>query len=87
MTLPIGCNQSHNLVTVDYSSVLVANDEAVGIAIKRNADIGFFRPHRVSQEARIGGTTTLIFILNPFGDTPMETTSAPNSQSAVGATL
>ena len=62
MPVPVGRNQPHNLVAINNAAVLVANDEAVGIAIKRNADIGFFRPYRVGQKASIGRTAALVYV-------------------------
>ena len=60
MPIPIRRNQPHNLVAINNAAVLVANYEAVGIAVKRNADIGFFRPYRVGQKASIGRTAALV---------------------------
>ena len=54
MAVPVGRNQPHNLVAINNVAVLVANDEAIGVAVKRNADIGFLRAHRVGQKVGIG---------------------------------
>ena len=40
-----GCDQTHDLVPIHRASFLVDHDQAVGIAIERNADIGAFFDH------------------------------------------
>ena len=86
MAVPVGRNQPHNLVAINNAAVLVANDEAVGVAVKRNADIGFFRPHRVGQKARIGRATALIDV-EPVRRHANGDNFGPQFPKRVGATL
>ena len=59
-TLPITGNQPHQLIAIDHFAVFIADNQPVGIAIQRNADIGFFGPHLIGQCAGIGRTAIFI---------------------------
>ena len=79
-------DQRHQLVAVENDAALVGDDQPVGVAVERDADIGAPRqhlaPHLLGREAP---HSRLMF--SPSGATPIGNTSAPSSQSTVGATL
>ena len=58
--VPGGGDQGHELVAVDDRARLVHDDQPVGIAIERNADIGAGFDHRPAQQAGIGRSATLV---------------------------
>ena len=77
----------HQLVAIDDLAVFVDDDDAVGIAIERDADIGAHFVDLVAQSASGWWSRNCRLMLMPFGSMPIVTTSAPSSQSTAGATL
>ena len=79
-------DQRHHLVAVDDLALLVDDDQPVGVAVERDADVGARSrpPSRYSVCGAVEPTPSLMFV--PLGVTPIATTSAPSSHSAEGAT-
>ena len=47
-------DQRHQLVAVDDLALLVDDDQPVGVAVERDADVGAARDHRLLQQLRVG---------------------------------
>ena len=78
-------DQRHQLVAVDQLALLVDDDQAVGVAVEREADVGAAGDDRLLQQlGMVEPQPSLMFV--PFGATPSAMTSAPSSHSASGAT-
>jgi hypothetical protein len=83
--------QSHDLVTVDYLAMFIDNDQSVGIAVKRNANI---RAAETTVSCKVATCVdpTLSLMFLPFGSTPMERylgTQLPNGSwcDLIGCTI
>ena len=49
-------DQRHQLVAVDQLALLVDDDQPVGVAVEREADVGAARDHRLLQQLRDGSS-------------------------------
>ena len=79
-------DQRHQLVAVDDLALLVDDDQPVGVAVERDADMRAAPrpPCACSAAGAVEPQPSLM--LRPLGVTPIATTSAPSSHSAEGAT-
>ena len=80
-------DQRHQLVAVHVLAFLVDDDQPVGVAVQRDADIGavLSTTRRRSRPVSVEPHSSLM--LTPLGETPIASTSAPSSQSADGRDL
>ena len=80
-------DQRHQLVAVENDAALVGDDQPVGVAVERDADIGAPRQHLPPHLLRRERAAFAVDVEPVRRDTPIGNTSAPSSQSTVGATL
>ena len=77
-------DQRHELIAVDHLPLLIDNDQAIGVAIEREADVRAVLA-TVSEQLRVRRAAAVVDV-RPLGETPSGMTSAPSSHSAAGAT-
>ena len=71
-------DQRHDLVAVDELALLVADHQAVGVAVQRDADIGAIFADRLDHRRGVVEPHSSL-MLKPLGATPTSMTSAPSS--------
>ena len=53
-------DQRHQLVAVDQLALLVDDDQPVGVAVEREADVGAARDHRFLEQLRMGRAAVVV---------------------------
>ncbi len=76
-------DQRQDLVAVDQLAALVGQQQPVGVAVERDAEIGAVLHHLAHRKSGTVEPQPRL-MLNPSGDTPTGTTVAPSSHSTVG---
>ena len=66
-TLQVQGDKRHHLVAVDDPALLVDDDEAIGVAIQRDADVRAACDDRFLQELRDGSSRNPSLMLRPSG--------------------
>ena len=84
--VPRGGDKRHQLIAVDEPAALVGDQQAVGVAVEGDADIGAAGDDLALHRRRRHGAAILVDV-EPVGRDASGMTSAPSSQSTVGATL
>ena len=53
-------DQRHQLVAVDHLALLIDDDQAVGVAVEREADVCAARDHGLLEKLRVGRTAIVV---------------------------
>ena len=87
--LSLSMRVAHSAMTASPSTtvaVLVAQHEAIGVAVERDADVRVVVAHRLAHRLRGGARRRLALMFLPLGLVSIAMTLAPSSSNTAGPT-
>ena len=86
LAVQLDAEHRQHLVAVDHLAALVDEDDAIGVAVERHADVRAARRARAPRASCGCSAPQSRLMFSPSGSTPMAITSAPSSASTSGPT-